>query len=561
MKVDFNNWKAFLTQFVSYWFQKVIVNYNLTRRFVVLLLMTALLMPIVYFADWQKASAQSLQSSLSFPQMPASVSAPPEQFHFSGSSSIQTATVSAFSSLGTIAANASAPVVNFFTAPKMPQGFEMAKTVSPASAMLSSLGVQITSFFGFFAPSSAAAKKIENAENAEMETENKEAESKEASGKAGDKETENTESETASASMVLTQPAANVDFDFDGDNKADIARYHRATSEWKVVKSSNGSIDTVMLGSYSSTIIPGDFIGDSKTDFAVFTKSSTTSDAVWTIVPGGGGTTQTFTFGLATDKPVVGDYDGNGKADLAVYRPSTNTWWIQNSNGTNGTTFGAASDITVPADYDGDGKTDIAVFRPSTGDWHILKSGSGYWTMNWGLSSDVPVPADYDGDGKTDVAIYRGSTGMWFIHKSSDGVTMYPVWGNYGDQPVPADYDGDGKADVGVWRPATGVWHIYKSATDSYYPYTLGLADDLPVPAAYYETNRQGDSQRRFRQNKAFAEELDRRHRSLFEKLQLGNISSQSAGQSRTRRRIGNQLQLAGLDETQRHDVFRCRCQ
>ena len=282
---------------------------------------------------------------------------------------------------------------------------------------------------------------------------------------------------------ALSQPAGSVQFDFDGDGKADLARWKSAASEWKIKNSSSGSLTTVTLGNSSSIIAPGDFDGDSKTDAAVFNAGT------WTIKKSASGQNQTVSFGIAGDKPVVSDYDGDGLADCAVFRASTNTWWIlKSSNGSYASTaFGAAGDITAQGNFDGDTKTDLAIFRPNTGDWHVLGSSAGYFTFHWGIASDIPVPADYDGDGKTDFAVYRGSSGTWYVSKSSTNNANYTtqVWGNYGDQPVPADTDGDNKADYAIWRPTTGVWHTIKSSNGQFDYQTLGQTGETAVTSAY----------------------------------------------------------------------------
>jgi len=260
---------------------------------------------------------------------------------------------------------------------------------------------------------------------------------------------------TANAPM-LTAPSGTVQFDFDGDGKADVGRWHSSNTEFKVQNSNGGSFLTTTIGSSSSKPAPFDFDGDSKTDVVVFNAGT------WNIKKSSDGTSTSITgFGQAGDIPVAGDWVGTSLGDAAIYRPSTGFWYFRDSNGgaVTSASFGTTSDIPVAGNYDGDSKMDMAVFRPSTGDWHINGSTSGYSVFHWGIASDLPVPADYDGDGNTDKAVFRPSSGTWYADLSGGAPYITKAWGNYGDQPVPADYDGDGKADFTVWRPTTGVWY------------------------------------------------------------------------------------------------------
>lgn len=276
------------------------------------------------------------------------------------------------------------------------------------------------------------------------------------------------------------QPAAAVDFDFDGDGKADISRWHPQTAEFKIHNSNGGSYSTYTVGSSGAKIAPADYDGDGKTDAATFNAGT------WTIRKSTNGNTETIAgFGQSGDIPVSGNYTGTSADELAYYRPSNGTWyWREVSNPTVYTYgYGVSTDIPVPGDYDGNGYMEPAIYRASDGYWWISSNGA----IQWGVSIDIPVMADYDADGKTDPAVFRPSTGQWWVLRSSTGYSTYEggVWGNVGDQPVVGDFDGDSKADWAVWRPTTGKWTIRTSGNNSSYGESLGANGDTMVPSSY----------------------------------------------------------------------------
>ncbi len=433
----------------------LMADYKLTTRTTALLLVLAMISPIILLKPTQSVSAGSDLPAVQTTAAP--VSAPPEPFVLSSTTNpILSATLSSAASFGTLVSNGYSSCISFFTIPQIPAEFAGAKGVSPFSTYLSSFSSSIassvtssvsslSSFLGFAKPAAPVA-------------------------------------------MLLPQSSGTA-FDFDHDGKADIARYHRASGEWKVRQSSNGTYLTVALGSASSVITPADYDGDGVTDFAVFNPGTVANASTWTIKTSASATANSpITFGSPGDKPLVGYFDADTVLDLAVFRPSNSTWYIRNSNSNYSITsaqFGSPGDVPVADDYDGDGKTDIAVFRPTGGYWYVQGSSTGFSSLQWGNASDIPVPADYDGDGKTDRAVYRGSTGQWFIYKSLGGGLILTSWGNYGDQPVPADYDGDGKADIAVFRPTNTIWYITRSQNAGYDAWNLGVSDDAAVPAAY----------------------------------------------------------------------------
>jgi hypothetical protein len=288
--------------------------------------------------------------------------------------------------------------------------------------------------------------------------------------------------------------------DFDGDGKADLSVWRGKQSDWLIVRSSDGKLQTAQWGAdydpYNDVIVQGDYDGDGKMDLAVVRRGIQKGQGQkgqggeWLINRSRDGSVMAEAWGLASDTPVPADYDGDGKTDIAVWRGADTNWYIQRSSDHQtqivswGTSNAPYRDVPVPADYDGDGKTDIAVFRQSNGHWYIRQSSDGQVIdRHWGLGTDVPVVADYDGDGKADVAVWRGSEGRWYVSRSSGGDSISELWGaaELGDVPVPGDYDGDGKTDLAVWRPSTGIWYVKGGLDASDIAKTHGARGDTPV--------------------------------------------------------------------------------
>ena len=291
---------------------------------------------------------------------------------------------------------------------------------------------------------------------------------------------------TAASSPALMVSTTMTAFDFDGDDKADMAVFNPTTAVWTVRQSSTGIVIQQPWGANGDQPAPADYDADGKTDYAIFRPSTGT----WSVLKSSNGGMYSQQHGAAGDLAVPADYDGDGKADMTVFRPSNGSWYIFKTtiNSMTGMQFGISEDIPVPGDYDNDGKADVAVYRPSTGGWYASASSNGaFLAQGWGSLGDFPVPADYDADGKTDYAVWRPSTGYWYVINSSNGSMLSAQFGSDAagnrDVPVPADYDGDNKADIAVWRRTTNNWHIWNSS-GGYGGTQLGQSGDVPVSSA-----------------------------------------------------------------------------
>jgi hypothetical protein len=259
---------------------------------------------------------------------------------------------------------------------------------------------------------------------------------------------------TGSAAASATSIAENNDIvgvDVNGDALTDLAL--TGVNGWTTVpvaRSDGGGTFTVTnhgvgpFGGWASTpgvqILPGDYNGDGRSDFAL------TGVDGWTTVP--------VAFTAANGTYNVTNMPIPNFADWAV-------------------TPGAK---VLTGDFNGDGRTDLAVTGPAG--WGTLplafSDGDGSFTQtnlpianfaSWTSTPGVQIlPGDYNGDGKTDVALtgvngwttvpVAMSNGNGTFSVTNTGVVNFPIWSaTAGVKILPGDYNGDGKTDLAL----TGV--------------------------------------------------------------------------------------------------------
>ncbi|WP_232837440.1 DNRLRE domain-containing protein [Lentzea terrae] len=230
--------------------------------------------------------------------------------------------------------------------------------------------------------------------------------------------------------------------DFDGDGKADIARFTRGTDARVWVALSDGTKFGAEMkwqdhfAADAEIPLVGDFNGDGRDDVAAFTRG--TDGAVWVALSDGTKFASTpvkwhTTFARGTEMPAVGDVNGDDKDDIVAFAGGDAAdVFVALSDGTN---FGSAAkwhDDFAPdaargavGDVDGDGKDDILSF---TNGQVTVASSSGtafgtsrQWHANFAPGDELPGVGDFTGDGKFDVVTFSRDDTADAVVATSDG--------------------------------------------------------------------------------------------------------------------------------------------
>jgi hypothetical protein len=298
-------------------------------------------------------------------------------------------------------------------------------------------------------------------------------------------------SQTISANfgIPVTSAYTRVDGDFNGDGKSDYALVannviYGFLSNGDGTFAQTSQVIGANFGSPPSaeyTLVPGDFNGDGKSDYALVA-----NNVIYGFLSNGDGT---FTqagqvIGVNFSAPassnydlVSGDFNGDGRSDFALIADNQIYCFLSNGDGTFypsvqvlGPSFNSPPRSTydlVLGDFNGDGRSDYALIGGSQ-IYGFLSNGDGTFTQTFqaiGPSFGSPpssaydlVLGDFNGDGKSDYALIGGNQVYGFL-SNGDGTftqTSQALGPNFGSPPsalyalVRGDFNSDGRSDYAL---------------------------------------------------------------------------------------------------------------
>jgi len=334
----------------------------------------------------------------------------------------------------------------------------------------------------------------------------------------------------ANTSTINAQVVRGTLFDFTGEGRTDFTTLtfnENANITWNIVANPVNPLPNQGIirrfdfgfagnatGNGADAIVPRDYVGDSKTEIAVYRPSNNVYYlAQFPAAPNTGimlDRAVRFGNGEFDNVGAEGDYDGDGKDDYTVVRVINGTlnWFVLNSN-TN--TFKQIPFGRIPvagtedeaifqgADFNGDGRDELIFVNRNSADGAVnyyigdSNNGAGVITKSFGnFFDDFSVtPADYTGDGRADFVAVRqtkGAAQIWYVNNSVTNVTTGTAFGisNPGfsralDLPVRGDYDGDRRHDIAIYRPNNRTFYYISSENGSFQTQVAGSPGETPL--------------------------------------------------------------------------------
>lgn len=224
--------------------------------------------------------------------------------------------------------------------------------------------------------------------------------------------------------------------------------FHREAYRFGTTQASQNCVDVP---------VAGDIDGNKKAEVGVWRRAT---KATFLMRRAAGGTA-TRTFGTWTDTPILGDWDGNGTANYGVRTPANATFTLGTPAGNRRIAFGLPTDIPIAGDWNGDRKWEVGVRRAATPTFLLRGATGGFTSVTLGDANDLPVTGDWNGDGVTDLGAYDVATATWTLRYVADETvwTATVTFGTPGDLPVVGDWDGNGRTDLGTWTPTSATFN------------------------------------------------------------------------------------------------------
>lgn len=302
--------------------------------------------------------------------------------------------------------------------------------------------------------------------------------------------------------------------DFNGDGKTDLLNFNIPAQLYDLyLNQGNGTFSSPIrtpvkgleaaIGTFTRAVVV-DVNGDGKADvlshdpgtgaYALYVSNGTNF--------GAGIQTAARPVGDSSDttRPILlGDFNGDGRTDFLIWskivaESPNNNYYLYLSNGSTYVHFAdPAAVIPSPAgeqqvgDFNGDGMTDVLSYDSTSGKYKYYRCVSGNFlpsvltNVPWGGSTITPtIVGDFNGDGIDDLLIWNQPQAQRYnLYRGTGGGFALPVMPDLSSSNVQdvlrqalADFNGDGRADLLIWNQpfSNGQFNIYPATGAGFDP-------------------------------------------------------------------------------------------